>query len=98
MSLVAFLSTILVLSKYRKLISFSPPSFFVRYFYRGGKNVFTRPAPIDLSSARAYSFSLDLDLDEERADGLGGGESSSSNAKRGERAFMLEDEEDSDEE
>lgn len=34
---------------------------------RSGKNVFTRPAPIDLSSARAYSFSLDLDLDDEEA-------------------------------
>ncbi|KAM0746331.1 hypothetical protein T439DRAFT_136712 [Meredithblackwellia eburnea MCA 4105] len=34
---------------------------------KSGKNVFTRPAPIDLSSARAYSFSLDLDLDDEEA-------------------------------
>ncbi|SCV70547.1 BQ2448_3309 [Microbotryum intermedium] len=34
---------------------------------KSGKNVFTRPAPIDLSSARNYSFSLDLDLDDEEA-------------------------------
>ncbi|GAA5970642.1 hypothetical protein JCM11641_007382 [Rhodosporidiobolus odoratus] len=32
---------------------------------KSGKNVFARPAPIDLSSARAYS--LDLDLDDEEA-------------------------------
>ena len=32
---------------------------------RSGKNVFSRPAPIDLSSARTYS--LDLDLDDEEA-------------------------------
>ncbi|GAA6058836.1 hypothetical protein JCM10212_002780 [Sporobolomyces blumeae] len=32
---------------------------------KSGKNVFSRPAPIDLSSARAYS--LDLDLDDEEA-------------------------------
>ncbi|SGZ27574.1 BQ5605_C026g10129 [Microbotryum silenes-dioicae] len=34
---------------------------------KSGKNAFTRPAPIDLSSARNYSFSLDLDLDDEEA-------------------------------
>lgn len=34
---------------------------------RSGKNVFTQPAPIDLSNARNYSFSLDLDLDDEEA-------------------------------
>jgi len=33
--------------------------------FRSGKNVFSRPAPIDLSSARTYS--LDLDLDDEEA-------------------------------
>ncbi|GAA5827297.1 hypothetical protein JCM5353_005963 [Sporobolomyces roseus] len=32
---------------------------------KSGKNVFSRPAPIDLSSARTYS--LDLDLDDEEA-------------------------------
>ncbi|GAA5908614.1 hypothetical protein JCM6882_003693 [Rhodosporidiobolus microsporus] len=32
---------------------------------KSGKNVFARPAPIDLSAARAYS--LDLDLDDEEA-------------------------------
>lgn len=32
---------------------------------KSGKNVFTRPAPIDLSAAREYSYSLDLDLDDE---------------------------------
>ncbi|KAK4057977.1 hypothetical protein OIO90_001196 [Microbotryomycetes sp. JL221] len=32
---------------------------------KSGKNVFTRPAPIDLSNARTYS--LDLDLDDEEA-------------------------------
>jgi len=34
---------------------------------KSGKNVFTQPAPIDLSSARSYAFSLDLDLDDEEA-------------------------------
>lgn len=29
--------------------------------------MFTRPAPIDLATARSYSFSLDLDLDDEEA-------------------------------
>ncbi|GAA6019035.1 hypothetical protein JCM11491_002497 [Sporobolomyces phaffii] len=32
---------------------------------KSGKNVFSRPAPIDLSAARSYS--LDLDLDDEEA-------------------------------
>ncbi|KAI5479791.1 hypothetical protein MNV49_002603 [Pseudohyphozyma bogoriensis] len=34
---------------------------------KSGKNVFTRPAPIDLSSARNYAFSLDLDLEDDEA-------------------------------
>jgi len=34
---------------------------------KSGKNVFTRPAPIDLSAAREYSYSLDLDLDDDEA-------------------------------
>lgn len=73
---------------------------------RSGKNVFTRPAPIDLSSARNYSFSLDLDLDDEEAlsyerrsqGGDLGAKAGTSAARREEtRPFTLEsDEEDED--
>lgn len=35
--------------------------------FRSGKNIFTRPSPIDLSSARQYAHALDLDLDDEEA-------------------------------
>ncbi|GAA5963852.1 hypothetical protein JCM3765_004040 [Sporobolomyces pararoseus] len=34
---------------------------------KSGKNVFSRPAPIDLSSVSNRNFSLDLDLDDEEA-------------------------------
>lgn len=69
---------------------------------RSGKNVFTRPAPIDLSSARQYAFSLDLDLDDEEAlaterRALGGDVEAMGRGGRRqeERPFMLDsDEED----
>jgi hypothetical protein len=72
--------------------------------HRSGKNVFTRPAPIDLSSARQYAFSLDLDLDDEEAlsterRALGGDVEAMGRGGKGrrreERPFMLDsDEED----
>jgi hypothetical protein len=64
---------------------------------RSGKNVFTRPAPIDLSSARGYSFSLDLDLDDEEAisnerRAMGGDVEALGSSKRAreERPFLLD--------
>ncbi|GAA5886575.1 hypothetical protein JCM5296_005334 [Sporobolomyces johnsonii] len=64
---------------------------------KSGKNVFTRPAPIDLSAARAYSLDLDLDdeealLTERRA--MGGDLEAQGRARREDRQFLLSDEED----
>ncbi|GAA5954898.1 hypothetical protein JCM21900_004980 [Sporobolomyces salmonicolor] len=63
---------------------------------KSGKNVFTRPAPIDLSAARAYS--LDLDLDDEEAlsterRAMGGDLEAQGRARREDRQFLLSDEE-----
>ncbi|KAM0788873.1 hypothetical protein ACM66B_002957 [Microbotryomycetes sp. NB124-2] len=70
---------------------------------KSGKNVFTRPAPIDLSAARQYSYSLDLDLDDEEAisterRALGGdheamARSSQSARKQENRPFLLDSDE-----
>lgn len=65
----------LVMRKYVVLSNILPPPGLaltrwtrdLLHLQRSGKNVFTQPAPIDLSSARSYSFSLDLDLDDEEA-------------------------------
>ena len=73
---------------------------------KSGKNVFTRPAPIDLSAAREYSYSLDLDLDDEEGElaerrALGGDVEAQRGSKgrggRGEeRPFTLDDGSDED--
>ena len=69
---------------------------------RSGKNVFARPAPIDLSTARQFAYSLDLDLDDEEAisterRALGGDAEAmarSTKSRSENRPFLLESDED----